>query len=500
MWDVFISHAWEDKDTVARPIANALAKAGLKVWYDEFTLTLGDSLRRSIDRGLSESKYGIVILSPHFFAKSWPQRELDGLTAREVSSGKMILPVWHEVTQMDVEHFSPTLADKLGVPTTAGLDRVVQEILRVLRPESAQSLSASLDQASAKLIPRTRLRKSDAVRSKREAKRKSSSPPQDLGASGVGKTYQLLPDSIVIGRFHFGREKVTARVHEKYEPPYSDEIAAAFHELNEKKRSKDLIGYYAGPRFRPILPPVIDSQHLELTLTPLNYAFVALLKDEDVHLDTKKRVKEQIARIAARIPRSLSSQDPYFNAYNYNLLGIETCLVTSDGLALLRRRSRNVLTGRHRWDMSVSGHPTTDDIRGNEIDLVETIRRETYNEIGSINGDPRNILFIGLHRNKTYGDIDLLTVWPIDESANRVRHLITQKRPDERTEIFHTTEKAREAYIWDTDNLLVEFSGPAIVQALKEERINLTDVLPEALVCLELALLAKGRTPIGLNL
>ena len=132
-WDVFISHAWEDKENIARPLAEALRGAGLRVWYDEFTLTLGDSLRRSIDRGLARSRYGVVILSPHFFAKEWPQRELDGLVAREVSSGKTILPVWHNVTRKDVSRFSPTLADKLAVSTTEGLDTVVEKILRVFR-------------------------------------------------------------------------------------------------------------------------------------------------------------------------------------------------------------------------------------------------------------------------------------------------------------------------------------------------------------------------------
>ena len=94
-YDIFISHAWEDKKTIARPLAQALLEIGLKVWYDKFILKLGDSLRRSIDHGLSKSRYGIVILSPHFFEKEWPQRELDGLVAREVSSGKVILPIWH---------------------------------------------------------------------------------------------------------------------------------------------------------------------------------------------------------------------------------------------------------------------------------------------------------------------------------------------------------------------------------------------------------------------
>jgi hypothetical protein len=131
MWDIFICHASEDKEAIARPLANALKQAGLHVWYDEFTLTLGDSLRRKIDHGLARSRYGAVILSPHFFAKEWPQRELDGLTTKEISKGKTILPIWHHVTRGEVEQYSPPLADKLGVSTGRGLKHVVQEVLRV---------------------------------------------------------------------------------------------------------------------------------------------------------------------------------------------------------------------------------------------------------------------------------------------------------------------------------------------------------------------------------
>jgi hypothetical protein len=132
-WDVFICHASEDKDDIARPLANALSKRGLPVWYDEFSLRLGDSLRRSIDHGIARSRYGIVILSPAFFAKEWPQRELDGLVTREIQEGKMILPVWHHVSSSEIARFSPSLADKVGISTSRGLDAVVTEVLRVLR-------------------------------------------------------------------------------------------------------------------------------------------------------------------------------------------------------------------------------------------------------------------------------------------------------------------------------------------------------------------------------
>ena len=81
LYDVFVSHASEDKDSFVRPLAERLREAHIEVWYDEFSLKVGDSLRRSIDRGLTQARFGIVVLSPHFFAKQWSQWELDGLVA-----------------------------------------------------------------------------------------------------------------------------------------------------------------------------------------------------------------------------------------------------------------------------------------------------------------------------------------------------------------------------------------------------------------------------------
>ena len=135
MWDIFICHASEDKEEIARPLADALKSAGLAVWYDTFNLKLGDSLRESIDLGLAQSRFGVVILSPNFFSKVWPQRELNGLITREITAGKIILPILHKVTPKDVEQFSPMLSDKLGALTDDGLDKVVSAILRVARPE-----------------------------------------------------------------------------------------------------------------------------------------------------------------------------------------------------------------------------------------------------------------------------------------------------------------------------------------------------------------------------
>ena len=59
-WDLFASHASEDKETFVRPLAVLLGSLGVRVWYDEFALTLGDSLSESVDKGLARSRYGLV--------------------------------------------------------------------------------------------------------------------------------------------------------------------------------------------------------------------------------------------------------------------------------------------------------------------------------------------------------------------------------------------------------------------------------------------------------
>jgi TIR domain len=132
-WDVFISHASEDKEAIARPLADALQSKGLRVWYDDFSLRLGDSLRQSIDRGLGRSRFGVVILSAHFFEKHWPQQELNGLASREVSGERVILPVWHGVGFAEVRNYSVTLADRLAVQTKDGLEHVVEKIMEVVK-------------------------------------------------------------------------------------------------------------------------------------------------------------------------------------------------------------------------------------------------------------------------------------------------------------------------------------------------------------------------------
>lgn len=139
VFDVFISHASEDKEEVVRPLANALRAAGLSVWYDEFELRIGDSLRRKIDRGVGSSRFGVVVLSDSFFGKGWPEYELDGLVTRSVSGDQVILPIWHNVTKKQVIGYSASLADKLARSTaTHTVEEIAAEIVEVVRlPEAA---------------------------------------------------------------------------------------------------------------------------------------------------------------------------------------------------------------------------------------------------------------------------------------------------------------------------------------------------------------------------
>lgn len=143
-WDVFISHAHEDKGEIALPLAKALRKQGLEVWYDEFSLRLGDSLQGGIEEGLKKSRFGVVVLSRAFFAKKWPRRELEGLLAREsVSGDRVLLPVWHKVTHEEVYNYSPIVAGVVAVSTSSGRAFVVRKIVERVAPQNVVSVSAS---------------------------------------------------------------------------------------------------------------------------------------------------------------------------------------------------------------------------------------------------------------------------------------------------------------------------------------------------------------------
>ncbi|WP_440905402.1 DUF1883 domain-containing protein [Catenovulum sp. SX2] len=135
--DVFISHASEDKDDFVRPLAGALINEGLNVWFDEMTLRIGDSLRHKIDKGLANSRVGLVILSPAFIDKGWTNYELDGIVTRTVSGEQILLPIWHNITKQQVMDFSPSIADKVARSTaTHTIEEIAAEIAELIRSKA----------------------------------------------------------------------------------------------------------------------------------------------------------------------------------------------------------------------------------------------------------------------------------------------------------------------------------------------------------------------------
>lgn len=148
---LFISHASEDKERFVRPLAERL-RALHDVWYDEYELKVGDSLRERIDEGLRSSDHGIVVLSPNFFAKDWPRRELDGLFQLEDQTRKVILPVWLDVSVSDVRKFSPILAGRVAAKAEQGLDAVVNALTVAIDASARQRRFAAVTAATERLL------------------------------------------------------------------------------------------------------------------------------------------------------------------------------------------------------------------------------------------------------------------------------------------------------------------------------------------------------------
>ena len=135
-WDAFISHAFEDKTAFAKKLADSLNSIGVNVWYDDFSLKVGDSLSKSIDNGLINSKYGIVIISKSFLEKGWTDYEYRSLLSREVGFKKVILPIWLDITKEEVQKYSPYLSDKFALSTSRhSLQQIILKLIEVIRSD-----------------------------------------------------------------------------------------------------------------------------------------------------------------------------------------------------------------------------------------------------------------------------------------------------------------------------------------------------------------------------
>lgn len=137
-YDVFVSHAWEDKEDFVEDFVQELRKLEIKVWYDTSRIKWGDSMRAKIDDGLRKSRFGVAVLSPNYIAdgKYWTKAELDGLFQLESINGKTLLPIWHKLTKKEVMDYSPIIASKLAMNTASMTAKEIAENLLELLKET----------------------------------------------------------------------------------------------------------------------------------------------------------------------------------------------------------------------------------------------------------------------------------------------------------------------------------------------------------------------------
>lgn len=134
-YDVFISHATDDKSEYVDKLVEALKIADIKVWYDSESIGWGKSVRQEIDKGLAHSKYGIVIISPSFLKKHWTNYELDGILSKEGNTGShVLLPIWHNITADEVNKYSSSLANRNAMNTSINtIDEIVEHVKRLVK-------------------------------------------------------------------------------------------------------------------------------------------------------------------------------------------------------------------------------------------------------------------------------------------------------------------------------------------------------------------------------
>jgi hypothetical protein len=138
IWDVFISHAKEDSDQIARPLAKALIDRSLNVWYDENNSMPGYELVENIERGIGGSNYGIIIVTKDYMKNKWTKLEYNIIRYKARSQGKPVFSVWHEVTSSEVQSFSWGLASITAYKSEdMSIDRIADELAVSIKGLSA---------------------------------------------------------------------------------------------------------------------------------------------------------------------------------------------------------------------------------------------------------------------------------------------------------------------------------------------------------------------------
>lgn len=296
-------------------------------------------------------------------------------------------------------------------------------------------------------------------------------------------------NSVLSAGFRLKRNHVHVKLHEQLRVETTEEERQLFKFQNQKRVAAGLERQYPEDRVRLLREPHFADGNLLLEVAPFNFATFAVLRDKSTSKVHAESVRKRLA--ACSLPGSSRSET--FDPEALVPLGTEIVLVTSDGKTLLRRRGSNVQTEVSKWDVAVSGYVSTKDIsKGiggrNDLDISETVRAEVENEIDEAAcGNPANLVFLGVHHNSETGANDVLACWPISMTSEELSTLIRGRRRDARVR-FRTAVEPPEPFVRDTENLIVDFSSLACIKAVEEIHGEGDLFMPEALVCLALAL------------
>lgn len=302
-------------------------------------------------------------------------------------------------------------------------------------------------------------------------------------------------ESGLIDSFCLRRHQVVAHVHEAYALKFDPQMGRGLEELNAKRQVHHLKAYYESTCFRLIFPPLHTDSGIELHLAPISFAYVIALTDQAMPADIKQHAHKQLDEVANRIDHRLPNSHRFLNGRNFHPLGTEIVLITKDNRTLLRKRGASVMLATVEWDVSYSGYCREEDkLSEGNLDIAHTAERELVYEIGTIPADNRLITFTGLYRNPTTGAIDMLAFWKTEAEVELIVNLLAKKYPNLK-KVFKTTRQTNEQYVWDAQNLIVDFNGPAIDKALRDigsREQKALQLIPEARMALGLALKAAN--------
>jgi hypothetical protein len=300
-------------------------------------------------------------------------------------------------------------------------------------------------------------------------------------------------NSELIQRFHPDRHGIVMQIHEEYAIELDATTREAWTIVNDDRRSKGLIPYYASTRFRVIHPPIVRDNEIVLDLAPIDYACFIMAEDPGVPCAVRDYIKERLRSIADRMPEPFRTSHRTLNAYNPVPLGVHSVIIAKDRKTLLRKRGMSVAVSQEAWGVAVGGYCGNGDKVKGRLNVGLTAGNELEKEVGILKADRRDMLFTGFHRNTSTRTTNILGFWRLEADVDELVSVLTDEYPGD-GKVFETTHSVAEDFAYEFENIVVDFAGREIAEALLKAGSSVFEMVPECLVALMLALAADGQS------